>query len=408
MACALVVGCSNSAAAPAVDAAVSTDAPADVVVSVDAPTVADVPRDVVPDVPFVVAAHDPLPQVPNAGGTILAHPRIVPITYDDDPYRDTMEAHLRWLVGSDWLRTVGAEYGVGEGSVLGVLHRAGNAPDRITSPQIAAAIAAGINDGTLPMGPDGTLADVLYIAYYPAHTTIVEPGVGGTVMSCVNDGGYHSESVARAGRFAYAVIPTCPVPVAFASLTQVEVRENAVSHEIIEAATDALPATAPAWTIPRDSDSPWTRIGGEVGDLCALTLHVVRDQGFIAQRVFSNAAAALGDRDPCIPADPAHIFTTVSVTPDAIQVVDPGSTVTFTLRGWTTALATPFTVATYASGSFMPVLALDRTALDNGGTATLRVTVPATAPAHGSATVYVYASRSRSDYEIVPVVVAVP
>src|SRR5262245_1684496 len=61
---------------------------------------------------FVTADHEPFPQLENAGGPILEHAQLVTVTYPDYPYTADVEAFGDWVVGSDWLTIVGAEYGV--------------------------------------------------------------------------------------------------------------------------------------------------------------------------------------------------------------------------------------------------------------------------------------------------------
>ncbi|MGH9887809.1 MAG: hypothetical protein ACREBE_19915, partial [bacterium] len=60
-----------------------------------------------------------LPQLVDLGGPKLAHPAVVPIVLDGGFFGFYFRpvVNLQWLVESPWLSTVGAEYGVGAGSV---------------------------------------------------------------------------------------------------------------------------------------------------------------------------------------------------------------------------------------------------------------------------------------------------
>ena len=48
----------------------------------------------------------------------MAHPQIVPMFYANDADTATLTSFSQWIVTSQWLQTVGADYGVGTGSVL--------------------------------------------------------------------------------------------------------------------------------------------------------------------------------------------------------------------------------------------------------------------------------------------------
>jgi hypothetical protein len=358
--------------------------------------------------PFVIAEHGAGTVVPDLGGARMTHPQLVVITYADDPNRATLEANAAWLVTSAWLTTVGAEYGIGAGSILANVERTDAAPDAITGAEIEALLAAGIADHTLPTPPDGSFDEVLYLLYFPRHTTITDDSLG---MSCVTYGGYHYEVDNGGHPFAYAVIPSCD---SFQpSLTSLEFEEATVSHEVVEAATDRLPQSDPAWEFPRSSFSfsPWLFIGPELGDLCAVRVGAdasVREGGFVATRIWSNAAASSNDRDPCIPADPTVPYYAVSISPAAAVGVAAGASTTFALDAWSTAPVDDFRLyAAPSGGTFTPEIALDLTTVNNGDHATLTVSVPVGTPSDAYAIVYVETVRSADEYSGTPVVVYV-
>jgi hypothetical protein len=355
---------------------------------------------------FVPAEHDAT-VIADQGGARLAHPQLVIITFSDDTNRASIEADAAWIVGSDWLTTVGAEYGIGHGSILANVRRTDAAPDTITTSDIETLLTNGIADHSLPTAADGTFDDVLYAIFFPEHTHISDPMLGD---SCMAYGGYHYEAMAATGRFSYAVIPFCPhfTP----SLTGMEFEQEAFSHELIEAATDALPTTSPAFEFARSgfSYSPWLFVGPELADLCALRVGPrasVREAGFVATRMWSNAAAAAGDRDPCIPADPTLPYYSVAVSPASVQFVAAGTTTTFDVVAWTTAPMPDFAVYTAPVGPATVTASLDRTTMNNGDHAMLTVTVPAGTPTDSYALVYVEYGTSGSEYDAQPVVVYV-
>src|SRR4029079_5699049 len=82
--------------------------------------------------------------------------------------------------------------------------------------------------------------------------------------------------------------------------------------------------------------SPWLALGGEVADLCTrgdstATWH---ESGFVAQRSWSNAAAAAG-QDPCVPGQHKPYFNAVAKLTTTPRIA-PGATQTIELSGWQT------------------------------------------------------------------------
>jgi hypothetical protein len=226
-------------------------------------------------------------------------------------------------------------------------------------------------------------------------------------QSCMDFGGYHSEVDQPGMTFSYAVIPMCP---GFApGLTDVEGEEIAVSHEYMEAATDSLPFTSPAYSLPQNSNDPWSAIGGEVGDLCALPLQTYREGEFVAQRIYSDAAAATGTHDPCVPALGAPTYYQTMPTPTDIQGVTAGQTLNLTLHGWSTAPIQDWTIQTgvQATQGFNPTVTLSRQTINNGQTATLSVTVPAGTAPQNYAIIQLVSAFSMTDYHLWPIIVVV-
>jgi hypothetical protein len=358
-------------------------------------------------IPFTPAPHGPLPVIPDQGGARISHPQLVVITYADDPNRASIEAHARWLVGSSWLATVGPEYGVGTGSILGIVERPELAPSTFSGPEIVALLRGGLDDHSLP-APTGPIEEALYLFYFPEWTTLSDVLLG---TSCVSHGGYHNETTTSDGRpVSYAVLPTCSPFTA--SVTEIEQQQIAVTHEVIEAATDARPFTGPAFAFSQDAAvwSPWLIAGAEVADLCEYRTGAssfVRESGFVAARVWSNAVARLNDRDPCVPSNPAVSWGTLSVSPDAIQTLSAGGSTTFDVTAWTTqpmpALSIVAFPGTAGDGVFSPGVSLDRSSMNNGDHASLTVTVPFGTPGGQYGIAYLQVTYPSGDTDLVPI-----
>ncbi|MHB8419526.1 MAG: hypothetical protein ACYDCL_15730 [Myxococcales bacterium] len=330
---------------------------------------------------YPTAPHGAPVQVVSQGGPVLSSPALVTLTYANDPLRATDEAFDDWAVSSDWLSAAGKEYGVGPGTDAKV-ELTQNAPSSITDVLIDGQLTSWIKDGTLP----APTAQTLYVLYLPSTTTVTDEVAD--VISCAVAGAYHSESVTSQPPFAYAVVPTCP-GVGLGEVSS-EV-QAAASHEILEAATDPLPASQPAYQLP--ASSPWNlataSAGGEVADLCFPLSEV--DHGFTVSLGWSNAAAAAGG-DPCVPSSQSAPYFSVSPEPASLTLVPGSPPAEVALVGWATGpIATPWAVGLELApgATFQPNATLSETTLENDGTAELKLSVPAgTSP--GSATLVVY------------------
>jgi hypothetical protein len=88
------------------------------------------------------------------------------------------------------------------------------------------------------------------------------------------------------------------------SRSPAQVRTAAISHELVETATDPFPFSNPAYQLEDRADIVWTVItGGEVGDMCAFNddaYYVPPGSKYMVQRTWSNAAAKL-THNPCVP-----------------------------------------------------------------------------------------------------------
>jgi hypothetical protein len=212
---------------------------------------------------------------------------------------------------TDYWRTIGADYGVGDAVAAPPVRMTSAPPSTLDDSDLRAGLAASIDSGALPHPSPETI----YALSYPSTTTITLNGA----TSCVDFGGYHNEGTLGDGTpFFYTVLARCTDDVGRVI--------SAAGHELIEAATDPRWATQPAYLFT-DSNHPGPAFvyGTEVADMCG-DQNVVKPAGFpwFVRRVWSNRSASLGE-DPCLPAPS---------TDYAYAVIDPLDTmVTSDLTG---------------------------------------------------------------------------
>jgi hypothetical protein len=342
-----------------------------------------------------------LPTISSLGGPVIAHPQLVPMFYSDDPDAEPLTRFSQWVVTSSWLDQVGAEYGVGSGSVLGVVHRADAAPDRITDAEIVDLLFQGVADGTLPKPPDGNLGEVIYIANFPVHTKVT---FGGSDSSCIDFGGYHLSARRNGVELVYAVIVTCPG--FFQGLSTLEGRQIATSHELIEAATDPIATNRPAYQLV-DPLGSWSGLGTEVADLCVRSdeTAVWREGGFAAQRSWSNAAIASGD--PCVPVSSGAPYFNVVVDGTGLPRIPPGGHESRTLIGFSTGSTSDWQLSAQAAKTGNPTVKLADNRLNAGKSTTLDISVPSTIPRGTRLQLFVYSAVSATSYHLLPMLAIV-
>jgi hypothetical protein len=327
---------------------------------------------------------------------------LVTITFAADPNSAKDGAFGDFVVGSTWLETVGADYGIVSATHVKKAVLTQTAAATVKDADIQALIAAKIKDGTLPSANQS-----LYLIYYPPGSVVQSVFDGADTCTSVGSsaiGGYHWEGKNGTAPFAYAVVPTCKNE-ALADI------QASASHELMEAATDPFPSTKPAWVLT-DATNPWSALDGEVADFCEL--ETTSEGGYSLQQIWSNSAAKANDRDPCIPA-PATPFYNATATPATVQSVAAGQSFTFEIKGWSSAAVAPwmlsadsFSSALGGGTSFDPKPTLDASTLGNGQSAHLTISVPAGTASQASALIFVTSSRSLTDFSIWPVVVTVP
>jgi len=169
--------------------------------------------------------------------------------------------------------------------------------------------------------------DVIYVLLLPASTAIVSSGQ--SLCQPLTPSGYHTEATIGGVTAALVVIPLCTSYPGDSALTGVSVLTPTISHELVEAATDPFPSSAPAYLTTDQAHAMWAVAvnGGEVADLCeneSPNLVIPDDIGQPVQRSWSNAAVDAGT-GPCVPVPPGEIyFAAVASLPDQVSVQRSG------------------------------------------------------------------------------------
>jgi hypothetical protein len=205
--------------------------------------------------------------------------------------------------------------------------------------------------GKLAAGTLGPISDqAIYTIFYPSSTTITQSSAAGTASSCQQFGGYHDDfAYSSTVHISYAVIPECAE---LNNQVGVDAVTAGASHEWIEASTDPHPHADSAYFMVGADYLAWALAMGatENGDLCAIGIgqNYYRPAGYghVIQRGWSNAAAAAGNTDPCVPAvAETPYFNAGAVTNDSVSVyfsptkgvkVANGSSKTIDVQVWST------------------------------------------------------------------------
>jgi hypothetical protein len=272
---------------------------------------------------FMEAPHPSLPQIADLGGPILTAPRIRPIFFAGDSDQTEIMMFLSQLAGGSYWSATTSEYGVGAMTVLpavtGVtVTGSGSALD---DDALQAALVANTSGLSPPWGtPDpGTL-----------FVFILPPTVGltlGNATACADFGGYHYETVVNGASVPY--VAACACPDFFGSgWNALDERTAAMSHELVEAATDPFPLSDPAFTQANQANFVWTLVtGGEVADMCVIEPNPFATPAglsHVVQRTWSNAAARAG-QDPCVPASTSVPYFNSMPLLDVIAVGSSGA-----------------------------------------------------------------------------------
>ncbi len=334
------------------------------------------------------AAHAAFPPLAPHHGKVFAAPHVVTLTYAGYNYQQSVEDFGNYIVTSNWMTTVGKDYGVGAGT-----HTAGRiataAPPTIDDTGIQVAIDTAITAGTIP-APPATGGQMIYLIYFPKSTQI-DDGTGSILCSATGAVGYHYYSTHGSTPFAYAVIADCSGQLADVTSTS--------SHEIIETATDPYDKPNDGYYMDPALPSLWHAASpNENADLCQYEDNTM-DGPWAVQRIWSMTAAAAGG-SPCLPAVSGEIYFNTSAAPDMVQKVAAGESATFTMTGWSTAEKAAWKLAIDPADTtdFDPAATLSAATIQNGTTVTVTLTAPAGTPKGKIGAAYVASGQFGEHY----------
>jgi hypothetical protein len=339
---------------------------------------------------FSPAPHAPFPSLVDTGAGQLTPLRLVSIVTDGDPLHDALFAFGDALVGSQWLSSVAEAYGLAPTGTS--VHVDGPSLDgNVTADQMKSYVEQAA-------GKELTGPHAVYLLYLPPGATIVEGGVAN--CGCNALGAAHTALDDQGNALAY--VQRC-------SLSDDDSVTRLASHEIAEAVTDTgkgfrLDPPSPPW-----SGTPWAAVQSgsvEAGDLCTGTF--VTEGGFTYQRIWSNRAASAGG-DPCVP-PMSTPYVSTSASAEWVPVA-AGATASIPVTGWATGPRDDWYV--YPLLSYPPSSAISArittatqqtldgvvyASINNGGAATLSVTVAPDAPS-GTWSVVRLVSRSADEVD---------
>jgi uncharacterized membrane protein YgcG len=340
------------------------------------------------------APHGELPRVESFGGPVLRAPRVVPVFFAADPSQSQIEQFLMELSSSAYWTATTSEYGVGPLAVAPSIVVSDPALSVITTGQALDWLVGhldgshpewppiDVNNVYVVFYPEATtITETIgattfgtsckdFGAYHdqgiPSVDAVTggdggggdgddgggdeggggggggEGGGGGDESGSAEDavaGGAGADAVdsardAAAGlarptgpSFVYAVIPRCA---SFNGQTGLDSLTAATSHEIVEAVTDPLPRTDPAYSTVDFDHLAWDLAlgGSELGDMCVaaessdrIYRRLVGD--FMVQRTWSNQAAEVG-QDPCAPAIADVYFGAAPEFDETVLIPSPG------------------------------------------------------------------------------------
>jgi hypothetical protein len=341
---------------------------------------------------FAPAPHPPLPQVPDQGGPILKSPHLVTITFAGFPLDPDVKAFGDFIVTSSWLTTVGAEYGVGQGTHTHVV-LTDAAPASIASADTETYLSQKITDGTLPGGVQTQPTDDLYMIFYPPTTTITDLETSAacvsTAGSAFKSGALDHDGAGAGQRFAFAIVATCPGEDALGVAWS-------AAQVFMAAATNPYKLSDPAYSLL--ASNPWFEWESQVGYMCDF-MPAVLEGGYSLPPIWSNAGAQAGTW-PCVPAETGPYFN-VSVSPNVVQTIAAGASLAVPVTGWSAAIVPSWTVTTTSEGvGFQPTAMLAgqagaMNAMNNGVATTLTIGVPVGTPSGSVGVVRLHSSRNN-------------
>jgi hypothetical protein len=264
---------------------------------------------------FASAPHAAAPEDVDLGGSVLKAPRVQPIRYASDPHGADVDGFLAELASTPYWGQVTSEYGVGPLTILPSTVLPDAPPAAMTDQDLVDVLAKNLGGASPAWGaPDSS---TIYLFEIPEGTSLDASG-----KCCADFDGYHQQADVGGGTVTYGVVCACP-GLDGPNVDDVQQITVAVSHELVEAATDPLPQTDPAYAQTDDDHAIWTVVtGGELADLCEYdddAFVVPQGSKYMVQRSWSDKAAKAGRR-PCLPADGGPYFNSVPVLPDQVTL----------------------------------------------------------------------------------------
>jgi hypothetical protein len=269
------------------------------------------------------AAPHPLPPtVVTRGGPVLAAPLVIPIFYDGDTNEIDVDVQkfLSELATSDYWKNATGEYQVGALSIADPEFLPALAPRTVISDStLRSTLSANVPAWGAPSNGSA------YV-FVISTGSVVQTQDG--LVCCQDFDGYHDEAPVGSNTVPYAVVCHCP---GFdgPDVSDIDQMTVALSHEIIETATDPFVTSNPAYRQEDPAHGDCTAItGGEVADLCEFNPGAnLQPEGmsFKVQQIYSNLAANAGT-DPCLPlAAQVPYFNSVAVLPDTVTLGQYGA-----------------------------------------------------------------------------------
>jgi hypothetical protein len=257
--------------------------------------------------------HPPLWRLSRGSAAVQAAPEIYIVVWPgDEAFGAEVVDFVDWMLHSDYWKTSLGEYGVGAGVAKGLIVMPTAAPTLIGDSTLQTIASQLVTSGQV------TRTDNTQVAFIPPPTSKVTSGGS---ASCDAFLGYHQRT-GGAGGVAYSITARCEGAPG-SDLDQVT---DTLSHEAAEAATDVSPGAGLIDISP---------VHQEVADLCEFGLDMPVDvpadathptaRRYWVQRNYSDARAADGTIEPCLPIPWDHPYWNVAVDPPVIPAA-PGST----------------------------------------------------------------------------------
>ena len=322
-----------------------------------------------------------LPRVEYRSGPFVRRPRVVTITFAEDDPRlvSRLEQFSDIITRTPWWRAVVAGYCakdddcIGEGRSGLSVRLNETLPAEVHAVDISAILRRHADAGRL--GPLDS--ESLLLVYLPPAVSLRDA----SVARYCGDG---PRAFHRALRFdqkavGYAVMPRCGDEAALTATT---------SHELLEMATSPDPAQPGFAFVQSSFTRGFTAAGSEAMDPCGLITSQtdVVEGTFVVRRAWSNRAASRG-HDPCVPAPAERPYVGLVPQQATVRLLNDGDSVTISLEaaadqpvaGW--AVSAVDLTGSQEHEQYVEV-ALDKSVVTPGETATVRITRRKAHPKH--------------------------